>query len=490
MTSKLVSQEHRISSCRGLVLGQTHSGAAIPPHDIKRMLRYNRLVLNAEKADYLALGTQVASLQSLLPSTKEMGLALSLRTDADAPPPDLKQLKIEGLWDVLLTPVSCDAPHLSSWLTVCREADVPIRLQLPLPFPTQSDPEKWARELADSGGVVLVRFAITDPLVNPTHDVTAQDAPRHLQWAEKAIVELEKHDIEAGFLHAPFCFLSESSWQNTLNDPQLNIDHNDYIPAVWDMTKKMWHRSLLTNSILSRSLLSQNTLHKEVVDTLMLPLLLRNGYLHMMGRLYRRLTIRFDIFNRLPDETDKAAIEQAQKKAEAKRTNTLGTECAQCALRTICDTHTSTIKKALPGIQSKAIQGDHVVSPLHFNQLQPKYYDAIDVERRDWKPFSQSLAKEALELVTSSPPDKTYTAADYGVEDAYLKILPISGYGNPDILRHMMIQEKPDAIFPNWISTHEDGTVGFYPMETKDRKLEVREDIVEYLSDFKIKKII
>jgi glycosyltransferase involved in cell wall biosynthesis len=35
---------------------------------------------------------------------------------------------------------------------------------------------------------------------------------------------------------------------------------------------------------------------------------------------------------------------------------------------------------------------------------------------------------------------------DYGIKDAYLKLYPISGYGNPDTLRQVMDIEKPDAI--------------------------------------------
>ena len=35
---------------------------------------------------------------------------------------------------------------------------------------------------------------------------------------------------------------------------------------------------------------------------------------------------------------------------------------------------------------------------------------------------------------------------DEGIEDAYLKIYPISGYGNPEILRQVLEMEKPDAI--------------------------------------------
>jgi hypothetical protein len=35
---------------------------------------------------------------------------------------------------------------------------------------------------------------------------------------------------------------------------------------------------------------------------------------------------------------------------------------------------------------------------------------------------------------------------DYGVKDAYLKIYPVSGYGNPEILRQLLEMENPDAI--------------------------------------------
>ena len=38
------------------------------------------------------------------------------------------------------------------------------------------------------------------------------------------------------------------------------------------------------------------------------------------------------------------------------------------------------------------------------------------------------------------------TRLETGVEDAKLTIYPISGYGNPDILREVMIREKPNAI--------------------------------------------
>ena len=44
--------------------------------------------------------------------------------------------------------------------------------------------------------------------------------------------------------------------------------------------------------------------------------------------------------------------------------------------------------------------------------------------------------------------------------------------------------DTPDSIFPNnWVSFHENGDVGLYPMFAKNRRLERREDILEHLEE-------
>ncbi|CAL2074828.1 Amidinotransferase [Tenacibaculum sp. 190524A05c] len=44
--------------------------------------------------------------------------------------------------------------------------------------------------------------------------------------------------------------------------------------------------------------------------------------------------------------------------------------------------------------------------------------------------------------------------------------------------------DTPDSIFPNnWISFHENGTVGLYPMFAENRRLERREDILDILEE-------
>jgi hypothetical protein len=54
--------------------------------------------------------------------------------------------------------------------------------------------------------------------------------------------------------------------------------------------------------------------------------------------------------------------------------------------------------------------------------------------------------------------------------------------------------ETPDALFPNnWISTHDNGNLGLYPMYAANRRTERREDIIvqlEHEGDFSIQNII
>lgn len=53
--------------------------------------------------------------------------------------------------------------------------------------------------------------------------------------------------------------------------------------------------------------------------------------------------------------------------------------------------------------------------------------------------------------------------------------------------------DTPDSIFPNnWVSFHENGTVGLYPMFAENRRFERRQDILETLEEhgFKIDQIV
>lgn len=67
--------------------------------------------------------------------------------------------------------------------------------------------------------------------------------------------------------------------------------------------------------------------------------------------------------------------------------------------------------------------------------------------------------------------------------DAFVEKLRAKGV-NVIVINDTKETDTPDSIFPNnWISFHEDGDVGLYPMFAENRRLERREDILEIIED-------
>lgn len=67
--------------------------------------------------------------------------------------------------------------------------------------------------------------------------------------------------------------------------------------------------------------------------------------------------------------------------------------------------------------------------------------------------------------------------------DAYVEKLRSIGV-NVIVISDTDEHDTPDAIFPNnWVSFHENGDVGLYPMFAKNRRLERREDILDELEE-------
>ncbi len=65
--------------------------------------------------------------------------------------------------------------------------------------------------------------------------------------------------------------------------------------------------------------------------------------------------------------------------------------------------------------------------------------------------------------------------------DAYVEKLRANKI-NVTVIQDTAEPAKPDAIFPNnWISMHENGAIFLYPMNTKNRRLEIRLDILDEL---------
>ena len=76
--------------------------------------------------------------------------------------------------------------------------------------------------------------------------------------------------------------------------------------------------------------------------------------------------------------------------------------------------------------------------------------------------------------------------------DEFVALLRTNGV-NVIVVEDIKENDTPDALFPNnWISMHEDGKVGLYPMFAENRRRERREDILDVLEEngFEISEVI
>jgi len=76
--------------------------------------------------------------------------------------------------------------------------------------------------------------------------------------------------------------------------------------------------------------------------------------------------------------------------------------------------------------------------------------------------------------------------------DEFVALLRANGV-NVIVVEDIKENDTPDALFPNnWISMHEDGKVGLYPMFAENRRRERREDILDMLEEngFEINEVI
>ena len=76
--------------------------------------------------------------------------------------------------------------------------------------------------------------------------------------------------------------------------------------------------------------------------------------------------------------------------------------------------------------------------------------------------------------------------------DEFVALLRANGV-NVIVVEDIKENDTPDALFPNnWISMHEDGKVGLYPMFAENRRRERREDVLDVLEEngFEISEVI
>ncbi|HOZ47291.1 MAG TPA: glycosyltransferase [Candidatus Hydrogenedentes bacterium] len=422
---ELVRADQRIFPLRGLVLLQNRHGLPFAIVDVKRWIRLNRAAHKALKLDVFAACDRFHALQELLETATREDVRLSLRTACEAAPKKLADLKDKGLLDVFLTPPDVTAPHLDAWFDAGREAGLPMRLQLHAPFPKDMDPTALADRIAKAG-VAAVNVALADPFTERPPCRGKADSEATIGFMNAVVRALDARDVEANLLRVPFCLVEPHRWPHAVNQPQFFMDHQQYAKMPYLLAMRLYGRGPVIVSKYLQSMLRRETLSRTPEDERLLNWLNHHPAYYARMAFWRKVTKHLRIAGSVPKELDPSPEKYYRdaKRETRRRRKEMGSICAECRLRRICDHASDAFRRMLPDARISAVEGDElVVFPMHFAAEQRKYYDAIDAAHRDRDAQYFERAEEARLAVRKRPPDRQLSSQDYTVEHTFFETM-------------------------------------------------------------------
>lgn len=437
---RLIVDEDRLRPVRGLVPLQNRRGAYYPRNDVFRWLRLNREAYNALKVDLLVRGSvPEEALLRYLDQAKEIDFRLSVRVDAVAPPPDLGQLATHGLFDVFIVSQPDVSRYVTQWLDACREAGLPVRLQLQPPLP-QGDPKQLAKEWARAG-VVVVNVAAYDPLSVETLRTHGEETLNGMMRLAGAV---EDQGVEANLLRIPFCHVRPAHWTRLLNAGQFFADHNQYERRSYQLAQSLSDKSPEIAGKIVLMLLGKYTLFDNPIDNKLLPWIVESPWLRARVVAWHKVTRHLRIPPSLPmaEKDQQGADTGAETAAEPHHS-----QCAECSVRLVCDQMPPAYQARFPALSPRTQEGDAVAYPLHFAKKQSKFYDEIDEGRRKSSTVLTELAGEARQIVANRPADREIDSYEYTVERQWAHQLPGGlrwyGFSNTEKLSSPLARLSP-----------------------------------------------
>lgn len=422
---RVISANERIRPVRALVLTENAYGRCLDLVDIRRWLRVGHDIFKAEKVDILFNQARSDIMPSLLETASQLNLRVSLRTNAAFAPADMAPLAEYGLLDVYLTPASLEAPHLDAWFTACREAGLPVRLQLQAPFDRTFDADKAAERIA-SAGVTVVNVAFTDPFCERDPMAGSAGAIPAIRHMNALVRALRARQIEANLLGLPFCHVETDNLVCAANGQQFALDHQQYIFAAYDFAAKVFpcRPNAIGKAVMI--LLGRNTMTTGYVDNKLLPWIVEGAYRHMLLLAFRKLTRPLRIIRGKPKpvpENEDAYLRETERVRRRNERN-LEPACIPCRFKRICDHKTAAFTRMAPGVGVQTQAGETVPAPMALSAGQAKYYDAVDEPRLAFGERDLALVKAAHDIVMKQSPTREILSDDYEVEGQWTHHMP------------------------------------------------------------------
>ena len=415
--------EASLPPVRGLVLAHNRRGAAYGLTDIKKWIRLSDNVFKVRKVDLLAAEEHFGFMADLLAFACEEQVALSLRTSAPCPPPSLKAWSEAGLHDLFLCPAEPDPVQLSAWLDAATDAGLAARVQI---MPPAAGPLPDAEQLAAClSRAVSVNVALADPFQPQTAPGPgATDDRETAAWMNRMVRALDARGVEANLIGLPWCHVDEANYPHLLHRQQFFLDHQQYNKAAYELAEKMTVCGPARMSKVLENLLARGASMHHRIDQILLPWIFDHPAAHVRLWMLHKVTrhVRFLQKKAQPLPESVAACEQAVEKLRLEQQRTLGPVCARCRFQRICDHETEGFRRALPTLRAHAVEGQPLVSALHFASGRSRHYDSIDAARTGIPDHLAKLAETARTIVLRETPTREIPVDSYAIENHFTPV--------------------------------------------------------------------
>lgn len=431
---------------RGLALSHNYQGVPFSLTSLKKWIRLNNRVFKVEKIDLMLEKDTIAYLSELLEFVRNEKIYMSLRVSDLEVFETLPNLADVGLHDIFFTPDTIDNLRLASCIAACRDAGLPVRVQVLASGVNYSSAEELAALLSQA---VSVNVALSDPFSEPQPAAAnLEDCRRTVDWMNGLVRELETRGVEANLIGLPYCHVEESNYPNVVSRAQFFSDHQQYAKCSYEVAEKVYKCGIHRMSKVMESLLSQGMSLHASIDRAVLPWILDHPRLYVRVWMFHKFTRHFNFLKKavpLPENLN--ACEAELEKLRTKQRQTLGLECAACRFQRICDHKTKAVSEQLPCLDIKTIAGEPVASSYMLPSARQRYYDALDASRRKLPEHLKTLADNARDIVMRISPTREISVHDYEIEDHFNPLDDASkrwfSFSNCELLSTVLTRVSP-----------------------------------------------
>lgn len=416
--------EDRLPPLRGLVSTRNAKGKPFPLTAMQQWIRVCQSAFKVAKFDLRIGRNDVGVVAALVAFADSENLPVSIRCAHVPVEEEIQAWKRLGALDVFYAPESLSRDDLSTAVSRCRDAGLPLRVQMLSPLDSSLTPEGVVALTQDST-IFSMNIAIFDPFLATRPAKNADETDARLKDNEAMVLALHAAGVETNYFGVPFCGVSSDAWSTVMNYQQYFNHHQHYLHDAYELAVTLHAARPTAMATAIEHYLSARASLYHIIDRVAFPRIISHPKVHIKLWLLHKLTRKFRqrLRKNQPLVASTGAYEKRVEDLRLEMTRTLGPACGPCALNRICDHAPDPVPGLLPGFEKKPVAGDRVVSPLHFNAAQHKAFDAVDAARVQSLNCVEALGEAARRIVDHEPATREIKYDEYQIEGGHTDYL-------------------------------------------------------------------